>query len=97
MKQLKTLHKSESGVIHHLGLIILGIIVVAAIGFAIIRIQADDDPNFGYDGTTLEEIEEDATQAELDEASDESDASIAESDQESAETANLSEENDAIN
>lgn len=34
MKQIQSLRKSESGVIHHLGLFILGAIVLVGIGFA---------------------------------------------------------------
>lgn len=45
MKQSKSLRSNELGVIHHLGLIILAIVVVSAAGFAGFRVWQNSNDN----------------------------------------------------
>lgn len=76
MKQIQPLYKSESGVIHHLGLLILGILVLVVIGFAGYKVMENNKDN----GSNNDEVTVQVDESQ--DADDEEDLSPEELDQE---------------
>jgi hypothetical protein len=83
MKKTTSLRSNEAGVIHHLGLIVLVLVVVAVAGFAGFRVWQNANSNEGTETVEVNQSELDGT-ADNSESAPEDEISSTEADTDTA-------------